>query len=122
MTSNIYLLYDNLFSYCARVLIQKDARLLRDLRIMAYFRQCFPSNLNITTIKELANALASHPPYQVPISSIKIRHLHSQVGSWHMNSCAALSAHLLPILFIVAPLSNFIKCTVTTFHDVNQHW
>lgn len=66
-------------SFNRSVLIQKDARLLRDLRIMAYFRQCFPSNLNITTIKELANALASHPPYQVPISSIKIRHLHSQV-------------------------------------------
>ncbi|KAJ6672472.1 hypothetical protein OIU85_013779 [Salix viminalis] len=66
-------------SFNRSVLIQKDACLLRDLRIMAYFRQCFPSNLNITTIKELANALASHPPYQVPISSIKIRHLHSQV-------------------------------------------
>uniref|UniRef100_A0A2P2J8C3 Uncharacterized protein n=1 Tax=Rhizophora mucronata TaxID=61149 RepID=A0A2P2J8C3_RHIMU len=62
------------------VLVQKEAHLLRDLRIMAYFRQCFPSNSNITTIKELANALASHPPYQVPVSSIKIRHLHCQVS------------------------------------------
>ncbi|PRQ16052.1 putative P-loop containing nucleoside triphosphate hydrolase [Rosa chinensis] len=61
------------------VLVQKDARLLRDIRLMAYFRQCFSSNLNISTIKELANALASHPPYEVPISSIKIRHLHCQV-------------------------------------------
>ncbi|XP_015578649.1 polynucleotide 5'-hydroxyl-kinase NOL9 isoform X1 [Ricinus communis] len=66
-------------SFNRSVLVQKDARLLRDLRIMAYFRQCFSSSLNITTIKELANALASHPPYQVPISSIKIRHLHCQV-------------------------------------------
>ncbi|KAM6569841.1 hypothetical protein CsatB_017826 [Cannabis sativa] len=41
--------------------------------------QCFASNLNISTIKELANALASQPPYEVPISSIKIRHLYSQV-------------------------------------------
>ncbi|RVW35584.1 Polynucleotide 5'-hydroxyl-kinase NOL9 [Vitis vinifera] len=48
---------------------------------MAYFRQCFPSNLNITTIKELAHALASHPPYEIPISSIKIKHLHCQVVS-----------------------------------------
>ncbi|KAJ0047502.1 hypothetical protein Pint_15345 [Pistacia integerrima] len=68
-------------SYNRSVLIQKDARLLRDLRIMAYFRQCFSSNQNITTIKELAHALASHPPYEVPISSIKIRHLHCQVPS-----------------------------------------
>lgn len=69
----------------SRVLVQKDAGLLRDLRIMAYFRQCFPSNLNITTIKELAHALTSHPPYEIPISSIKIKHLHCQVGviHWH---------------------------------------
>ncbi|KAJ8772154.1 hypothetical protein K2173_027331 [Erythroxylum novogranatense] len=58
---------------------QKDSHLLRDIRIMAYFRQCFPSNFNITTIKELANAIASHPPYQVSISTIHIRHLHCQV-------------------------------------------
>ncbi|KAK1564430.1 hypothetical protein Q3G72_003078 [Acer saccharum] len=67
-------------SFNRSVLIQKDARLLRDLRIMAYFRQCFPSNQN-TTIKELAHALASHPPYEVPISSINIRHLYCQVPS-----------------------------------------
>lgn len=66
-------------SYNRSVLIQKDARVLRDLRIMAYFRQCFPSDEPITTIKELAFALASHSPYEVPISSIKIRHLHCQV-------------------------------------------
>ncbi|EOY19330.1 hypothetical protein QUC31_006154 [Theobroma cacao] len=63
------------------VLVQKDARLLRDLRIMAYFRQIFPNDKPITTIKELAYALTSHFPYEVPISSIKIRHLHCQVPS-----------------------------------------
>ncbi|XVE54882.1 hypothetical protein DITRI_Ditri03aG0118100 [Diplodiscus trichospermus] len=68
-------------SFNRSVLVQKDARLLRDLRIMAYFRQCFPSDKPITTIKELAYALASHPPYEVPISCIKIRHLHCQVPS-----------------------------------------
>ena len=62
------------------VLVQKDARLLRDLRIMAYFKQCFSSDSNISTIKELAHALASHCPYEVPIASIKIRHLHCEVG------------------------------------------
>ncbi|KAE9467321.1 hypothetical protein C3L33_00767, partial [Rhododendron williamsianum] len=64
-----------------RVLVHKDARLLRDLRVMAYFRQCFPSDLSITTIKELAYALAAHPPYEIPMSSIKIKHLHCQVPS-----------------------------------------
>ncbi|XP_022768005.1 polynucleotide 5'-hydroxyl-kinase NOL9 isoform X2 [Durio zibethinus] len=68
-------------SFNRSVLVQKDACLLRDLRIMAYFRQCFPSDKPITTIKELAYALASHSPYEVPISSIKIRHLHCQVPS-----------------------------------------
>lgn len=64
-----------------RVLTRKDARLLRDMRITAYFRQCFPSSSNITKIKELAHALASHPPYEVPVSAIKIKHLHCQVSS-----------------------------------------
>ncbi|CAL5441332.1 unnamed protein product [Camellia sinensis] len=63
------------------VLVQRDARLLRDLRITAYFRQCLPSDLNITTIKELAHALAAHPPYEISISSVKIKHLHCQVPS-----------------------------------------
>ncbi|TKY50455.1 Polynucleotide 5'-hydroxyl-kinase NOL9 [Spatholobus suberectus] len=63
------------------VLVQKDARLLRDFRIMAYFRQCFSSDSDISTIKELAHALASHCPYEVPIASIKIRHLHCEVPS-----------------------------------------
>ncbi|RWR80312.1 polynucleotide 5'-hydroxyl-kinase NOL9 [Cinnamomum micranthum f. kanehirae] len=62
-----------------RSVIQKDAHLLRDTRIMAYFRQCFPHEMNITTSEELAHALASHPPYEVPIAKIKIMHLHCQV-------------------------------------------
>ncbi|XP_030531197.2 polynucleotide 5'-hydroxyl-kinase NOL9 [Rhodamnia argentea] len=68
-------------SFNRSVLTQKDARLLRDMRITAYFRQCFPSSSNITKIKELAHALASHPPYEVPVSAIKIKHLHCQVPS-----------------------------------------
>ncbi|CAL5214661.1 unnamed protein product [Lathyrus oleraceus] len=63
------------------VLVQKDASLLRDLRIMAYFRRCFPSDSDISTIKELAHSLTSHCPYQVPIASIKIRHVHREVPS-----------------------------------------
>ncbi|XP_041997864.1 polynucleotide 5'-hydroxyl-kinase NOL9-like [Salvia splendens] len=61
--------------------MREDARLLRDLRLMAYFRQCFPSDTSISTIKELSHALASHPPYEIPISSIKIKHLHCQVAT-----------------------------------------
>ncbi|XP_057780713.1 polynucleotide 5'-hydroxyl-kinase NOL9 [Salvia miltiorrhiza] len=61
--------------------MRKDARLLRDLRVMAYFRQCFPSDMIISTIKELSHALAAHPPYEIPISSVKIKHLHCQVAT-----------------------------------------
>ncbi|GAB2269908.1 hypothetical protein Dimus_004826 [Dionaea muscipula] len=68
-------------SYDRSLLVQKEARLIRDLRLMAYFRQCFRSEMSISTIKELAHALASHPPYEVPIGSIKIKHLHCQVPS-----------------------------------------
>ncbi|KAK7259122.1 hypothetical protein RIF29_24720 [Crotalaria pallida] len=63
------------------LLVRKDSRLLRDLRIMAYFRQCFPSDSDISIIKELEHSLASHCPYEVPISSIKVRHLHCEVPS-----------------------------------------
>lgn len=70
-----------MFIHFFRILVQKDARLLRDLRIIAYFRQCFPSDANITTSKELARALAAHPPYEISISSVQIKHLHCQVGS-----------------------------------------
>lgn len=66
-------------SYNRSVLVKKEARLIRELRLMAYFRQCFPSDMSITTIKELALALASLTPYEVPISSIKSRHLHCEV-------------------------------------------
>ncbi|KAM7264313.1 hypothetical protein ACFE04_001996 [Oxalis oulophora] len=69
------------------VLFQKDAKLLRDLRLMAYFRQCFPSDLNITTIKELAHALASHPPYEVPISTLKTKHLYNKVPDSEVFYC-----------------------------------
>ncbi|XP_011622893.1 polynucleotide 5'-hydroxyl-kinase NOL9 [Amborella trichopoda] len=63
------------------VLVQKHGRLVRELRIIAYFKQCFSKDLNITAYKELANALASLPPYEVPISSMKVLHLHCQVPS-----------------------------------------
>ncbi|KAF3780268.1 Polynucleotide 5'-hydroxyl-kinase [Nymphaea thermarum] len=60
------------------VLIQKHARLLRELRTVAYFRQCLPSDQNIDKYKELAYALAAHPPYEISISKVKVVHLHGQ--------------------------------------------
>ncbi|CAJ2676755.1 unnamed protein product [Trifolium pratense] len=62
-------------------LAQNNARLVRDSRLMAYFRQCLPSDSNVSTIKELAHSLTSHCPYHVPIASVKIRHVHCKVPS-----------------------------------------
>lgn len=62
---------------------------------MAYFRQCFPSDLNITIIKELAQALAAYPPYQVPISSIKIRHLYCEAGLRHQMIAVGVLAIII---------------------------
>jgi polynucleotide 5'-hydroxyl-kinase GRC3/NOL9 len=53
---------------------------MRDMRIIAYFRQCFKGK-EVNTIKELTHELASHIPYEVPISSLTINHLHCQIPS-----------------------------------------
>lgn len=53
---------------------------MRDQRLFDYFKQCFPSNLNILTNKELAHALAAIAPYVVPFAKIKVVHLHCQVS------------------------------------------
>lgn len=63
-----------------RVLAKKDARCFRGLLISEYFRQCFKSDISLSTNKELAFALASIPPYQVSFSRVKVKHLHHQVG------------------------------------------
>lgn len=62
------------------VFIQKDARIMRDLRMIAYFRQCLPRELGISTYRELAHSLASIPPFKVPLSRIKVMRLHCQVS------------------------------------------
>ncbi|KAG9443652.1 hypothetical protein H6P81_014992 [Aristolochia fimbriata] len=67
-------------SFNRSLLIQKDSRRLRDARIIAYFRQCLPRSFSITTNKELAHALASHTPYEVPLSKVKVSHLHCTVS------------------------------------------
>ncbi|KAI7755958.1 hypothetical protein M8C21_025008 [Ambrosia artemisiifolia] len=61
------------------VLVHKDSRQIRDLSIVTYFRQCFPSDMNMRSIKEIAQALAAHPPYEVPVSAVNIKHLHCEV-------------------------------------------
>jgi hypothetical protein len=61
------------------LLILKDAGGMRERRLAEYFKQCFPRHISVTTNKELAYALASLPPYQVPFSDVKVTHLHYEV-------------------------------------------
>ncbi|XP_066316088.1 uncharacterized protein [Miscanthus floridulus] len=55
-----------------RLLIQKDSGGMRERRLVEYLKQCFPSNISLSTNKELAHALASLPPYQVLFSDVKL--------------------------------------------------
>uniref|UniRef100_A0A0A9CWF4 Uncharacterized protein n=1 Tax=Arundo donax TaxID=35708 RepID=A0A0A9CWF4_ARUDO len=61
------------------LLIQKDSCGMRERRLVEYLKQCFPSDISLATNKELAYALASLPPYQVPFSDVKVMHLHCEV-------------------------------------------
>ncbi|XP_066313679.1 polynucleotide 5'-hydroxyl-kinase NOL9-like isoform X2 [Miscanthus floridulus] len=62
-----------------RLLIQKDSGGMRERRLVEYLKQCFPSNISLSTNKELAHALASLPPYQVLFSDVTVVHLHCEV-------------------------------------------
>ncbi|CAN6191477.1 unnamed protein product [Urochloa humidicola] len=61
------------------LLIPKDSSGMRDRQLVEYLKQCFPSNISVSTNKELAYALASLPPYQVPFSDVTVAHLHCEV-------------------------------------------
>ncbi|KAM0034735.1 putative P-loop containing nucleoside triphosphate hydrolase [Helianthus debilis subsp. tardiflorus] len=61
------------------VLVHKDSSHMRDLSIVTYFRQCFCGDMNMSSIKEIALALAAHSPYEVSVSAVNIKHLHCEV-------------------------------------------
>ncbi|KAL8261335.1 hypothetical protein R6Q59_025384 [Mikania micrantha] len=112
------------------VLVHKDSRHLRDLSLVTYFKGCFPRDMNVTSIKEIAQALAAHPPYEVSVSSVSIKHLHCEVpkaeifyslnasivglavdskGSGHLPRCVGLGIvrgidTLRRVLFIITPV------------------
>ncbi|XP_020098104.1 polynucleotide 5'-hydroxyl-kinase NOL9-like [Ananas comosus] len=60
---------------------KREARIMRDIRIISYFRQCLPRDFKISTYTELRRCLASIAPIGLHLSSIKIVHLHCQVPS-----------------------------------------
>ncbi|KAF8115840.1 hypothetical protein N665_0025s0287 [Sinapis alba] len=67
-------------SYHRSAAEKHDRRMMRDRRIIAYFKQSIKGK-EVDTIKELSHELASHVPYEVPISSLTISHLHCQIPS-----------------------------------------
>ncbi|XP_009394098.1 polynucleotide 5'-hydroxyl-kinase NOL9 isoform X1 [Musa acuminata AAA Group] len=91
------------------VLIKNDACIIRDLRLVAYFRQCLPRELDISTYKELADCLASITPYEVPLSRIKVKHLHQQVPSSEVNHSLNATIVGLAVRSCVPPSSE--HCT-----------
>ncbi|KAJ8428223.1 hypothetical protein Cgig2_016807 [Carnegiea gigantea] len=68
----------------AWMLVKKEARVILELRLMAYFRQCFPT---------------SHLPYQVPLPRVKVRHLYFQVS----NTKALYSLNAIIVGLAVSP-------------------
>ncbi|KAI3820797.1 hypothetical protein L1987_08345 [Smallanthus sonchifolius] len=58
---------------------QNDEHLLRDVRLLAYFRKCVPNNMSLTTVEELDHELAVHPPYEILISSVTFKQLHPEI-------------------------------------------
>ncbi|XP_078178558.1 polynucleotide 5'-hydroxyl-kinase NOL9-like [Carex rostrata] len=57
---------------------KKDARTMRDLRFLAYFRQCLPKDLEIPSYSELRRHLASITPFEIFLSKINVTYLHCQ--------------------------------------------
>lgn len=52
--------------------------MLRDARIVAYFRRCLPRELDIATYNELVQNLAALPAYKLSLSRVKVIRLHCQ--------------------------------------------
>uniref|UniRef100_A0ACD5VVI2 Uncharacterized protein n=1 Tax=Avena sativa TaxID=4498 RepID=A0ACD5VVI2_AVESA len=75
---------------------RKDGGGTRERRLVEYFKQCFPSDICLATNKELAYALASLPPYEVPFSDVKVMHLHCEVP--HTEIWCSLNATIVGLV------------------------
>ncbi|BAH91060.1 Os01g0354700 [Oryza sativa Japonica Group] len=64
------------------LLIKKEARIIRDLRIIAYFRQCLPMEFPVFSYNDLIQGFASIEPFQLPLSKLQVIDLHSQAAVW----------------------------------------
>ncbi|XP_044954230.1 polynucleotide 5'-hydroxyl-kinase NOL9-like [Hordeum vulgare subsp. vulgare] len=62
-------------------LVKKEARMIRDVRLIAYFRQCLPRDFPIFSSDDLVQGIAAIDPFQLLISKIQVIDLHSQISS-----------------------------------------
>lgn len=65
-------------SQCS-LLVKKEARIIRDLRLIAYFRQCLPMDFPIFSCDDLVQGFSAIHPFCLPLSKIQIIDLHCQV-------------------------------------------
>lgn len=62
------------------LLVKKEARMIRDLRLIAYFRQCLPRDFPILSYDDLVQGFAAVEPFQLPLSKIHVIDLHYQIS------------------------------------------
>ncbi|XP_037454274.1 polynucleotide 5'-hydroxyl-kinase NOL9-like [Triticum dicoccoides] len=62
------------------LLVKKEARIIRDLRLIAYFRQCLPRDFPIFSSEDSVQGIAAIDPFQLPLSKIQVIDLHSQIS------------------------------------------
>jgi polynucleotide 5'-hydroxyl-kinase GRC3/NOL9 len=61
------------------LLVKKEAKIIRDLRLMAYFRRCLPRDFNISCLGDFIRGFVSVHPFQLRLSKIHVIDLHCQV-------------------------------------------
>ncbi|XP_020588694.1 polynucleotide 5'-hydroxyl-kinase NOL9-like isoform X2 [Phalaenopsis equestris] len=76
----VHICYGNETSYLPKIM-KKEACMLRDIRIIAYFRQCLPREMNFLNHKEFCDQLASVPLKEIPLSRVQVKHNCCQVVS-----------------------------------------
>ncbi|XP_066346685.1 polynucleotide 5'-hydroxyl-kinase NOL9-like [Miscanthus floridulus] len=62
------------------LLAKKEARIIRDLRLIAYFRQCLPREFPVFCFDDLVQGFGSIHPFRLPLSKIHVIDLHCQVS------------------------------------------
>ncbi|KAG8051917.1 hypothetical protein GUJ93_ZPchr0001g31042 [Zizania palustris] len=69
------------------LLVKKEARIIRDIRLIAYFRQCLPMDFPVFSYDDLIQGFASVQPFQLPLSKIQVIDLHNQVSDNVVHHC-----------------------------------